>query len=90
MNWEQVESKWEQLMASAKENWAKLSSDDLQQISGKREQLSAKIQETYGITRREAEKQLWDWGRAWSELRRKLRKYSCIPPIKRLGTGRTV
>ena len=29
MNWEQVESKWEQLMDSAKENWAKLSDDDL-------------------------------------------------------------
>ena len=41
MNWEQVESKWEQLMASAKENWAKLSYDDLQQISGKREQLAS-------------------------------------------------
>ena len=46
MNWEQVESKWEQLMASAKGNWAKLSDDDLQQTRGKREQLSAKIQET--------------------------------------------
>ena len=28
MNWEQVESKWEQLMGSAKENWGKLSDDD--------------------------------------------------------------
>jgi uncharacterized protein YjbJ (UPF0337 family) len=58
MNWEQVESRWEQLMDSAKENWSKLSDDDLRQISGKREQIAVKIQETYGITRQEAEKQV--------------------------------
>ena len=64
MNWEQVESSWKQLMGSAKENWSKLTDDDLNQISGKREQLAGKIQETYGITRREAEKQVWDWGKS--------------------------
>ena len=64
MNWEQVESRWKQLMGSAKENWGKLTDDDLNQISGKREQLAGKIQETYGITRREAEKQVWDWGKS--------------------------
>ena len=79
MNWEQVESKWKQLMASAKENWGKLTDEDLQQISGKRKQLAGKIQETYGITRREAEKQVWDWAKSVERLRRKLRRYSCIP-----------
>jgi uncharacterized protein YjbJ (UPF0337 family) len=63
MDWEQVESKWKQLIGSAKENWSKLTDDDLLQISGKREQLARKIQETYGVTRREAEKQVWDWGK---------------------------
>jgi uncharacterized protein YjbJ (UPF0337 family) len=64
MNWDQVESRWKQLMGSAKENWGKLTDDDLDQISGKRERLAGKIQETYGITRREAEKQVWDWGKS--------------------------
>ena len=63
MKWEQVESKWEQLIGSARENWAKLTDDDFRQISGKREQLAEKIQQAYGITRREAEKQVWDWGK---------------------------
>jgi uncharacterized protein YjbJ (UPF0337 family) len=72
MNWEQVESKWEQLTASAKENWAKLSDDDLQQISGKRQQLAVKIQEAYGIPRREAEKQVWDWGKSVERTRAKI------------------
>ena len=71
MNWEQVESRWKQLMVSARENWSKISDDDLKLISGKREQLAAKIQETYGLTRREAEKQVWDWGKTVEHVSRK-------------------
>lgn len=72
MNWEQVESRWKQLMGSAKETWGKLTDDDLDQISGKREQLAGKIQETYGITRREAEKQVWDWGKSVERTQKKI------------------
>ena len=72
MNWGQVEARWKQLMGSAKENWSKLSDDDLQEISGKREQLAVKIEETYGITRREAEKQVWDWGKTVERIQKKI------------------
>ena len=72
MNWEQVETKWNQLTSSAKENWIKLSDDDVNQISGKREQLAAKIQEAYGITQREAEKQVWDWGKTVEHIAKKV------------------
>lgn len=72
MSWDQVEGRWKQLVGSAKENWGKLSDDDLQQISGKCEQLAAKIQETYGLTRREAEKQVWDWGKAVQQVSKKI------------------
>jgi uncharacterized protein YjbJ (UPF0337 family) len=59
-------------MGSAKENWSKLTDDDLQEISGKREQLVRKIQETYGLTRREAEKQVWDWGKTVERASKKI------------------
>ncbi len=72
MNWEQVESRWEQLTASAKENWSKLTDDDLSQISGKREQLTGKVEKTYGITRREADKQVWDWGKSVERTQKKI------------------
>ena len=72
MNWEQVESRWSQLMGSAKENWSRISDEDMQQISGKREQLALKIQETYKITRREAEKQVWDWGKTVEHVSKKI------------------
>lgn len=72
MNWDQVEARWTKLVGSAKENWSKLSDAELQQISGKREQLAMKIQETYGVTKREAEKQVWDWGKSVERVQIKI------------------
>ncbi|HZM10436.1 MAG TPA: CsbD family protein [Candidatus Limnocylindrales bacterium] len=72
MKWEQVENKWEQLIGSAKENWGRIGDDDFRLISGKREQLALKIQEAYGITRREAEKQVWDWGKTVENVAKKI------------------
>lgn len=63
MNWDQVESRWKDLRSSVKENWSKLTDIDLEEISGKREELINKIQTIYGMTRREADKQVWDWGK---------------------------
>ena len=70
-------------MGSAKENWGNLTDDDLDQISGKREELAGKIQETYGITRREAEKQVWDWGKSVERTQEDNRvSISASPPMK--------
>jgi uncharacterized protein YjbJ (UPF0337 family) len=41
-------------------------------MSGKREQLAVKIQEACGITRREAEKQVWDWGKTVEHVSKKV------------------
>ena len=72
MNWEQVESKWEQLMASAKENWAGSVMMTCSKYPANASNSSAKIQETYGITRREAEKQVWDWGKSVERTQKKI------------------
>ncbi len=72
MNWEEVASRWTQLIGSAKENWSKLTEYDLDEISGKREQLASKIQQLYGITRREAEKQVWDWGKSVERIKKRI------------------
>ena len=39
----------------------KLTDDQLDVIAGKRQHLSGKIQEVYGITKEETEKQISDW-----------------------------
>lgn len=72
MNWDQVESRWKDLNGSVKENWGKLTDVDLEEISGKREQLISKIQSAYGMTRREADKQVWDWGKTVERTKKKV------------------
>ena len=57
MNSDQVEGKWKQLKGTVKEKWGDLTDDDLKIIGGKKDVLAGKIQERYGITREEAQKQ---------------------------------
>lgn len=61
MNWDQVQGKWKQLMGDAKRHWGKLTDDDLQVVEGDRQRLVGKIQERYGVTKEEADKQVDDW-----------------------------
>ena len=61
MNWDRIEGNWKQFKGNAKEQWGKLTDDDLDVIAGKRDQLLGKIQERHGITRDEAEKQVTAW-----------------------------
>ena len=58
MNWDQVEGKWKQMKGSVKTQWGKLTDDDLDIIAGQRDKLIGKIQERYGITKEEAQKQV--------------------------------
>lgn len=60
-NWDQIEGNWKQLKGSAREQWGKLTNDDLDVIGGKRDKLIGKIQERYGIEREAAEKQVEDY-----------------------------
>ena len=61
MNWDQIEGKWTQMKGSAKEQWGKLTDDELDQVAGKRDQLVGKVQEKYGILKEEAEREVDDW-----------------------------
>ena len=66
MNWDQVEGKWKQSLGRVKEQWGKLTDDDLTGINGKKEQLVGKIQERYGIAKEVAEKQVDEFARSYS------------------------
>jgi uncharacterized protein YjbJ (UPF0337 family) len=61
MNWDRIEGNWKQLTGQAKEQWGKLTNDDIDVVAGRREQLSGKIQERYGVVKDEAEKQIAAW-----------------------------
>ena len=61
MNWEQVKGNWNQVKGKVKQQWGKLTDDQLDVISGHRDVLVGRIQEAYGITKDEAERQVRDW-----------------------------
>ena len=61
MNEDRIKGNWKQFTGKLKEQWGKLTDDDLDVIAGKRDQLLGKIQERQGILKEEAEKQLKEW-----------------------------
>jgi uncharacterized protein YjbJ (UPF0337 family) len=59
--WEKFKGSWTQTKGAAKEQWGKLTDDDLLAIEGRRDQLVGKIQTRYGITHEQAEAQVSTW-----------------------------
>ncbi len=71
MNSDQVEGKFKQLKGSIKQRWGKLTDDDLTTLSGKKDELVGKLQERYGYTKEQAQKEADEWATAsshdWSD-----------------------
>ena len=65
MNWDRIEGNWKQFSGKVKQQWGKLTDDDLQIIRGKRDQLVGKIQERYGMAKDEAERQVDEFSRTY-------------------------
>ena len=61
MNWDRIKGNWTQVTGRVKEQWGKLTDDDLAVVAGRREQLGGKIQERYGVAKDEADKQITAW-----------------------------
>ena len=61
MSWDRIEGSWKQLRGKIREQWGKLTDDDLDVIAGRRDALLGKIQETYGIAKEEADRQVRDF-----------------------------
>ena len=67
MNWDRAQGNWKQFKGKVKEQWGRLTDDSLDVIGGKRDQLAGKLQESYGITKDEAEKQIVDFERKYGD-----------------------
>jgi uncharacterized protein YjbJ (UPF0337 family) len=61
MNEDTLKGQWTQLKGRLREQWGKLTDDDVDQIQGRSEQLIGKIQQRYGIARDEAQRQVNGW-----------------------------
>ena len=58
MNWDMIEGNWKQFRGLVKQKWIRLTDDQLDLIAGKRDRLAWQIQESYGITKDQAERWL--------------------------------
>ncbi len=58
MNYDTLEGSWKEFKGKVKEQWGKLTNDDLDVINGKREALVGKVQKLYGYTRDRAEREV--------------------------------
>lgn len=65
MNTDILEGKWKQIRGEIRETWGELTDSELEQIAGKRDKLAGTLQEKYGWSREEAERQIDDFLRRY-------------------------
>jgi tetratricopeptide (TPR) repeat protein len=65
MNANILEGRWMQLKGSIREKWGELTDDELDQIAGKRDRLAGILQERYGYSELEAERELDEFLGYW-------------------------
>jgi uncharacterized protein YjbJ (UPF0337 family) len=61
MDWNRVEGNWKQVKGKVKEQWGRLTDDDLDVINGKQDQLEGRLQQRYGYAKDQAAKEVNDW-----------------------------
>ena len=66
--WEKIKGSWTQTKGAVKEQWGKLTDDDLMEIQGRREKLVCKIQTRYGISHEQAEAQVSGWEQKYHSM----------------------
>ena len=52
---------WKQVKGKVKEQWGKLTDDDLDVIAGKQDQLEGRLQQRYGYAKDQAKKEVNRW-----------------------------
>jgi uncharacterized protein YjbJ (UPF0337 family) len=58
MDSDRVAGNWHQIKGKLKQQWGKLTDDDLKVLEGRGEELAGKLQERYGLARDEADRQV--------------------------------
>jgi uncharacterized protein YjbJ (UPF0337 family) len=53
--------KWHELKGQVRQQWAKLTDDDVARLSGKTEELSGVLQQRYGYTKAQADTEITKW-----------------------------
>ncbi len=61
MNNEILKGKWNQYKGEVKKKWGEFTDDEIDQLKGEKDIIIGKIQEKYGKSKEEAERDFNDW-----------------------------
>jgi uncharacterized protein YjbJ (UPF0337 family) len=61
MNWDHVERNWDQFKIIIRQQWGKLTASQMNELSSDKQKLVIQIQETYSVSKDEAESQVDAW-----------------------------
>lgn len=67
MAWDEIKGAWKELRGNVREQWGKLTDDDVEQIRGERDQLVGRVQQRYGRARNDAEREVAEWEQRMSD-----------------------
>jgi uncharacterized protein YjbJ (UPF0337 family) len=62
-----LQGKWHQVKGSVKEQWGKLTDDDLRVFLGEGEQLVGRLQQRYGYSKEQAEREVADFMESFND-----------------------
>src|SRR5450756_1339613 len=63
MDWNIIEGRWKELKGHAREQWGKLTDDELEEVGGKKDRLVGKLQQKYGYAADEAARRADEWAK---------------------------
>ena len=69
MNTDILAGRWKEMKGKVKEQWGKLTDDDLDVIAGRRDQLLGRIQQRHGLAKDEAHRQVEHFERSNPDVR---------------------
>ena len=61
MDWDRIAGNWKQMSGKVKEEWGRLTDNELTRINGDREQLEGILQERYGLAKDKAREDVDNW-----------------------------
>ncbi len=66
MNSDEMKGNWKQLKGKVRQQWGKLTDDDVDRLDGSREELVGIVQKRYGEDRERAARQVDEWMKSGS------------------------
>ena len=61
MNWDRIEGNWKSFTGRARQQWGKLTDDDVNMVEGRREELEGRLQHHYGYAKDRARSEVDSW-----------------------------